>query len=184
MRCVFPEVVEYTPRVFRDDRGWFFESYNVAALAKVGIAATFVQDNHSSSANVGTVRGLHYQLAPAEQAKLVRVARGRILDVVVDVRRGSPTFGHHMVAELSAADFNQVFVPHGFAHGFVTLEPDTEVLYKVDALYDPARERGILWSDPDLGIEWPLPPEGAALSAKDMTHPRLAEQPDLPDYRG
>lgn len=184
MRCVFPEVVEYAPKVFRDDRGWFVEAYNPAALAKAGIVAGFMQDNHSYSVSVGTVRGLHYQLAPTEQAKLVRVARGRILDVVVDIRRGSPTFGRHMAVELSAAGFQQIFVPHGFAHGFVTLEPDTEVLYKVDAPYDPARERGILWNDPDLGIEWPLPSEGAVLSAKDIVHPRLADQPDLPIYRG
>ena len=169
-----PSVKLITVPRFGDTRGFFSETYNAEALAEAGIALTFVQDNHSLSAAVGTVRGLHYQSPPFAQDKLVRVARGRILDVAVDIRKSSPTFGQHIVAEISAAAWNQILVPAGFAHGFVTLEPDTEVVYKVTQYYAPKNDHGILWSDPALGIPWPIAPGAAMLSDKDSRHPTLA----------
>ena len=159
---------------FGDARGFFSETYSVKAFADAGIALTFVQDNHSRSAAAGTVRGLHYQSQPFAQDKLVRVTRGRILDVAVDIRRSSPTFGRHVSAEISAENWNQILVPVGFAHGFVTLEPDTEVVYKVTNSYAPQHDHGILWSDPALGIAWPVAASQATLSDKDTRHPTLA----------
>jgi dTDP-4-dehydrorhamnose 3,5-epimerase len=164
-----------TPKRHGDHRGFFSEVYSAAALRQQGIETVFIQDNHSLSAEPGVVRGLHYQLPPAAQAKLIRVARGAILDVAVDIRRGSPTFGRHVTAILSAENWRQIFIPPGFAHGFVTLEPNTEVLYKVSGPYAPDRERGILWSDPALGIEWGVEPSTAVLSAKDKVYPRLSD---------
>lgn len=161
------------PRRFGDERGWFTETYNERAFAKLGIAVPFVQDNHSLSRPAGTVRGLHFQAPPHAQAKLVRCVRGRIFDVAVDVRRGSPTFGRSAAVELSADNGDQLFVPVGFAHGFMTLEPDTEVVYKVSDFYDAGSEGGVLWDDPDLGIAWPLPPDRALLSPKDRELPPL-----------
>ncbi len=173
-----PEVCLVSMPRFGDGRGFFSETYNAEAYAAVGIALTFVQDNHSRSAAAGTVRGLHYQSPPFAQAKLVRVVRGRILDVAVDIRRASPTFGQHVTAELSAEAWTQILVPVGFAHGFVTLEPDTEVLYKVSAPYTPAHDHGVLWSDPALAIPWPVTPEAATLSDKDrMLSPLADAQP-------
>lgn len=148
-------VVVITPKKFGDERGFFSETFNAASLAACGITAQFCQDNHSFSATPGTVRGLHYQRPPTAQTKLVRVTRGAVLDVAVDIRRGSPTYGAHVAVELSAANWKQILVPPGFAHGFCTLEPDTEVLYKVDAPYSPDDEGGVLWNDPLLGIAWP-----------------------------
>jgi len=168
-----------TPKRFGDSRGFFSEVYNKATWDAAGLDFVFVQDNHSFSAAVGTLRGLHYQLAPAAQDKLIRVARGRILDVAVDLRRASPSFGRHVAAELSADNWRQMFVPIGFAHGFVTLEPNCEVLYKTSAPYEPSCERGIAFDDPGLGIDWPLPASGAQLSEKDKRWPRLAEASDL-----
>lgn len=168
-----------TPKKFGDHRGFFSETYNSATFAKAGITLAFVQDNHSLSATVGTLRGLHFQSPPFAQDKLIRVARGRILDVAVDLRRSSPTYGRHVAVELSAENWRQLLVPVGFAHGFVTLEPDTEVLYKVTALYAAANDHGLAWDDPALGIDWPLPAGGPTLSDKDRRHPRLA---DLPAY--
>ena len=166
---------------FGDARGFFSETYSVKAFAAAGIALHFVQDNHSRSAAVGTVRGLHYQAPPFAQDKLVRVTRGRILDVAVDIRRSSPTFGQHVTAEISAEAWNQILVPAGFAHGFVTLEPDTEVVYKVSNDYASSHDHGILWSDPALGIAWPVAPAAAVLSDKDQRHPTLAAaQPLFP----
>lgn len=170
-----PEVKLLTPRIFRDERGFFSETWNVKTFAEAGIDVPFVQDNHAFSRPRGTLRGLHFQLPPFAQDKLVRVTRGSILDVAVDIRRGSATFGKHVSAVLSAENWSQLWVPKGFAHGYVTLEPDTEVIYKVTALYAPAYDRGLLWNDPALGIAWPMGADAVLLSDKDKVQPRLAE---------
>ncbi len=164
-----------TPRRFEDDRGFFSEVYNSRAFADAGLELAFVQDNHSLSLEAGTVRGLHFQTPPFSQDKLVRVVRGAILDVAVDLRRGSKTFGRHVMAELSSRNWRQMFVPKGFAHGFVTLEPATEVLYKVTSFYSPAHDAGLAFDDPELGIDWGLDPAQAILSPKDRRHPPLAQ---------
>lgn len=168
-----------TPKKFGDERGFFSEVYNSAAWAKAGFDLQFVQDNHSLSATIGTLRGLHFQTAPFAQDKLVRVVRGRILDVAVDLRRSSPTYGGHVAVELSAENWRQLFVPIGFAHGFVTLEPDTEVLYKVTNFYSKENDFGLAWDDPDLGIAWPIEHDRAILSGKDRTWPRLRDLPEV-----
>lgn len=173
-----PDVRIVTPKKFGDHRGFFSETYNRKAFAEAGLALDFVQDNHSLSAQVGTLRGLHFQSPPFAQDKLVRVTRGRILDIAVDIRRSSPSFGQHVAVELSAKNWRQLLVPVGFAHGFVTLEPDTEVIYKVTNYYSAANDLGVAWDDPDLGIAWPVPPEGAILSDKDRKHPRLRDLPE------
>jgi dTDP-4-dehydrorhamnose 3,5-epimerase len=170
-----PDVLEIVPAKFGDDRGFFSETYNAQKMAEAGIDLVFVQDNHSLSAVKGVLRGLHYQLAPRAQDKLVRVVRGAIFDVAVDIRRGSPTFGRWVGLEVSAAKWNQILVPKGFAHGFVTLEPDTEVVYKVTDLYSPENDRGIRFDDPQLAIEWPLAAQDLQLSKKDAEAPSLAE---------
>jgi dTDP-4-dehydrorhamnose 3,5-epimerase len=162
-------------RRFADARGAFVETYNRRDFTAVGIADEFVQDNQSLSVTPGTVRGLHFQLHPHAQAKLVRVLRGRILDVAVDIRRGSPTFGRHVAAELTGENGHMLYVPAGFAHGFVTREPDTEVAYKVTALYAPECDRGLAWDDPALGIGWQVDPAAAILSDKDRRWPVLAD---------
>jgi dTDP-4-dehydrorhamnose 3,5-epimerase len=167
------DVKVLVPKKFGDERGFFSEVYSRKALAAAGIEVEFVQDNHSLSASRGVVRALHYQLAPMAQDKLVRVVRGAILDVAVDIRRGSPTFGRHVKEIISAANWRQIFVPVGFAHGFVTLEPDTEVVYKVSNYYSPEHERGIRWSDPALGIDWGIGQEEAILSGRDREHPGI-----------
>lgn len=151
------KVVLLRPKRFGDDRGWFSEVYNEKIFSGYGIDDRFVQDNHSLSVPVGTLRGLHFQTPPFEQAKLVRCIRGRIFDVAVDIRSGSPTFAQWVGAELSAENGHQLYVPVGFAHGFITLEPSTEVTYKVSNLYSPENDGGILWNDPQIGIDWPLP---------------------------
>ena len=174
-----PDVKILLPRQFKDHRGFFSEVYSTKLLKDAGIAANFVQDNHSLSVEKGVLRGLHYQVAPMAQDKLIRVVRGAILDVAVDVRRGSPTFGRHVTALVSADNWRQIYIPAGFAHGFVRLEPHTEVLYKVTAFYSPAHERGIRWNDPALGIEWGLAEGQAILSSRDLHHPPLAEASDL-----
>jgi dTDP-4-dehydrorhamnose 3,5-epimerase len=166
-----PEVKIITPARHGDRRGFFCEVYNKRALAEAGIEIDFVQDNHAYSAAAGTLRGLHFQAPPAAQTKLVRVARGAIFDVAVDCRVGSPTFGRHVAVELSATAGNQLLCPRGFAHGTLTLERDTEVLYKVDAYYAPGLDKGVRWDDPDLAIPWPLPPAGPVLSDKDRGLP-------------
>ena len=162
-------------RRFGDDRGWFSETYNARSFKSAGIDAAFVQDNHSLSGPVGTLRGLHFQRAPHAQGKLVRCVRGRIFDVVVDLRAGSPTYGKSVSVELTAAGGEQLWVPVGFAHGFATLEPDCEVIYKVTDFYAPDCEGGIRWDDPDIGIAWPLPEGGPSLSPKDVVLPYLAD---------
>ncbi len=171
-------VVEIVPRRFGDDRGWFSEVWKRSDLDDAGISMDFVQDNESFSADVATLRGLHYQLPPFAQDKLVRVLRGSIQDVAVDIRRGSPTFGHHVSVVLSADLGNQLLVPAGFAHGFCTLEQDVQVTYKVTAPYAPDHERAIRWDDPEIGIDW-LTTGPPMLSAKDAAAPLLADQPDL-----
>ena len=163
------------PRKHGDRRGFFSEVYNQRALAQAGIDVEFVQDNHSLSAEKGTVRGLHFQAPPFAQDKLVRVVRGAVFDVAVDLRRASPTYGRHVSAVLSAEAWNQLLVPTGFAHGFMTLEPDTEVIYKVSNYYAPEHDKGLLWNDPALRIAWPIPEADAILSDKDRGQPRLAE---------
>jgi dTDP-4-dehydrorhamnose 3,5-epimerase len=173
-----PEVKLLRPKRYRDGRGFFSETYHQGALRALGIDLDFVQDNHSLSAERGTIRGLHFQIPPRAQAKLVRVTRGSILDVAVDIRSGSPSEGRHVAEILSAENWLQMFVPEGFAHGFCTLEPGTEVIYKVTDFYAPECERGILWSDRDLGIEWPVDRSEAIVSEKDGEHPaRGAEGP-------
>lgn len=164
-----------TPKKFGDHRGFFSETWSRKAFVEAGLDLDFVQDNQSLSAPVGTLRGLHFQSPPFAQDKLVRVTRGRILDVAVDIRASSPTFGRHVAIELSAENWRQLLVPVGFAHGFVTLEPDTEVLYKVTAPYAPENDHGLAFDDPALGIDWRLPLSDLTLSDKDRKHPRLAE---------
>jgi dTDP-4-dehydrorhamnose 3,5-epimerase len=170
-----PEVKLLTPARYADSRGFFSETWNQARFAEAGIPGPFVQDNHSFSAKVGTIRGLHCQLAPSVQGKLVRVVRGAVWDVAVDIRQGSPTFGRHAGATLSAKNWCQLWIPGGFLHGFCTLEPDTEVIYKVTAPYDRAAERAVIWNDPGLALPWPVAPDQAVLSDKDQVAPGFAE---------
>jgi dTDP-4-dehydrorhamnose 3,5-epimerase len=178
-----PELKLITPAIFRDERGFFSETYSQKALAQIGIDRAFVQDNQSLSRTKGVLRGLHFQIPPRSQGKLVRVIRGAIFDVAVDIRQGSPSFGRHASAVLSADNWSQLWVPVGFAHGFCTLEPDTEVIYKVTDFYAPECDRGLAWDDPDLGIDWPLSPAEVILSDKDRRHPRLADLPQHFTYQ-
>jgi len=166
-----------TVRRFGDLRGYFMETYSERDFRAVGVESSFVQDNQSLSARAGTLRGMHFQLPPRAQAKLVRVLRGAILDVAVDIRRASPTFGRHVACRLTAEGAEQLYVPAGFAHGFVTLTPDTEVAYKVSDTYAPECDRGLAWDDPDLALPWPDLPDGPILSEKDRGHPRLRDLP-------
>lgn len=160
---------------FEDARGWFAETWSQRNFQAAGVDVDFVQDNHSCSRHAGTIRGLHFQSAPFAQAKLVRCLKGRIFDVAVDIRRDSPTFRQWVGAELSAENGAQLFVPRGFAHGFLTLEPDTEVAYKVDAFYDAASDGGIRWDDPTLAIDWPLQGLAPVLSDKDAGLPPIEQ---------
>lgn len=173
-------VMVVEPRRFDDMRGWFMETWSEAATSEAFGGVRFVQDNQSLSRAVGTVRGLHFQLPPHAQAKLVRVVRGAILDVAVDIRAGSPTFGQHVAVELSAANARQLFVPPGFAHGFITREPDTEVAYKVSDIYAPSCEGGLLWNDPDLGIDWGPEAVSAVVADRDRSWPALKDLVALP----
>ena len=172
-----PEVRIIRPARHGDHRGFFSEVYNKRALAAAGIEIDFVQDNHLASAARGTLRGLHFQKPPATQAKLLRVLRGAIVDVAVDCRHGSPTYGQWVMVELDAATGAQILCPRGFAHGFLTLEPDTEVTYKVDAYYAPDLDSGIRWDDPDLAIPWPIPATDLVMSDRDRVLPRLRDLP-------
>jgi dTDP-4-dehydrorhamnose 3,5-epimerase len=167
------------PKKIGDNRGFFSEVFSQRLLAEAGIATNFVQDNHSLSAEKGVVRGLHFQIPPMAQDKLLRVVHGKILDIAVDVRRKSPTFGQSVSVVLSAENWKQLYVPAGFAHGFVTLEPNTEVLYKVTNYYSPEHERAIRWNDPDLGIDWGIDEASAILSTRDRLHPLLKEAEEL-----
>jgi len=171
-----PEVLLITPKRHGDARGWFSETWSRRSLADAGVDTEFVQDNQAFNARKGTVRGLHFQTAPHPQAKLVRVLRGAIYDVAVDVRPGSETFGRWVGAELTADRGEQLFVPRGFAHGYCTLTDDCELFYKVDGLYAPQTEGGVLWNDPDLAIDWPVSGE-VILSDKDKILPRLKDMP-------
>jgi dTDP-4-dehydrorhamnose 3,5-epimerase len=173
----FPDVKVIRTARISDARGFFAETYVHRDFAGVGVADEFVQDNQSFSVSAGTVRGLHFQIPPFAQAKLVRVLRGRVLDVVVDLRRSSATFGKHITVELSAEDGDQLYVPIGFAHGFCTLVPDTEVFYKVSNVYSPTHDSGLNWSDPALGIHWPVSKSQAILSEKDRALPLLNALP-------
>lgn len=170
-----PDVLEIRPRKFGDDRGFFSETFSAQRFTEAGITMPWVQDNQSFSAAKFTLRGLHFQAPPFAQDKLVRVLKGAILDVAVDIRHGSPTFGQWVALEVSAKAFNQILVPKGFAHGFLTLEPDTEVFYKVSAPYSGDHDRGIAWNDAAIGVEWPLGGEAPILSEKDKVAPTLAE---------
>jgi dTDP-4-dehydrorhamnose 3,5-epimerase len=170
-------VLVLKPKRFGDARGYFVETFSRRALAQHDLKFDFVQDNVSFSAQRGTIRGLHFQSPPSAQTKLLYVLRGAVLDVVVDIRIGSPTYARHVAVELSEENGAQLLVPRGFAHGFCTLVPDTLVQYKVDSFYDAARDGGILWSDPALGIAWPIKPEEAILTDKDRKHPTLANLP-------
>ena len=174
-----PEVLLITPRRHGDARGWFSETWSRKSLAAAGLDIDFVQDNQAFNARSGTVRGLHFQTAPHPQANLVRVLAGAILDVAVDVRAGSPTRGRWVSARLTAEGGEQLFVPRGFAHGYCTLCDDVMLAYKVDGDYAPQTEGGVIWNDPDLAIDWPVPPDRAVLSDKDLVLPRLAELPPL-----
>lgn len=174
-----PAVRIISPKKFGDRRGFFSEIYTRHAFVSAGLDLDFVQDNHVFSIDRGTLRGLHFQSPPFAQDKLVRVIRGRILDIAVDLRRSSPSFGQHVAVELSAENWHQVLVPIGFAHGYVTLEPDTEVLYKVSNYYAPEHDHGLAWDDPALDIDWRVDTDQVILSDKDRKHPRLV---DLPDY--
>jgi len=174
-----PEVRLIRPRKMSDHRGFFSETYSKRALADAGLDLDFVQDNHSLSVAPGTLRGLHVQIPPMAQDKLVRVVRGAVWDVAVDIRAGSPTFGTWVGAVLSAVEWTQILIPAGFAHGFMTLEPNTEVQYKLTAPYAPDCEKGIAWNDPDLAIDWPLPAglDAPILSDKDRRQPFLRDCP-------
>lgn len=176
------DVLEIRPVRHGDARGWFSEVYKADIVHRAGVDVDFVQDNESFSAVAGTLRGIHYQLAPFVQVKIVRVVRGSILDVAVDLRRGSPTFADHVAVTLTADAGNQLLVPAGFGHGFITLEPDTHVAYKVTAPYSPERERSIRWDDPTLGVDWPLAGDAPVMSDRDAAAPLLADQSDLFDH--
>ncbi|MCB2053757.1 MAG: dTDP-4-dehydrorhamnose 3,5-epimerase [Geminicoccaceae bacterium] len=172
-----PDVKIIEAKRFGDHRGFFSEVYNRRAFEEAGLMLDFVQDNHSRSAERGTLRGLHFQSPPHAQTKLVRVLHGAILDVAVDLRHGSPTFGRHVAVELTDEGWRQLLVPKGFAHGFVTLVEDTEVFYKVDAYYAPAHDHGVMWNDPDLAIDWPVDAGRVVLSAKDAAQPAFRDLP-------
>lgn len=171
---VLPELKVIEPRVFLDTRGWFYESYSKKNMEALGITDVFVQDNHSCSIKRGVIRGLHYQAPPLDQSKLVRCTRGRIYDVAVDIRHGSPNFAKWFGIELSAMNKKQLYIPRGFAHGFLTLEDDCEVQYKVDRPYSQEHDRGIRYDDPDIGIEWGV--NDPLLSNKDLQVPHLKDR--------
>jgi dTDP-4-dehydrorhamnose 3,5-epimerase len=182
LNTALPEVKIIVPQRVGDTRGVFSEVWNARDFAAAGIDVAFVQDNHVCSRFTGTLRGLHYQMPPAPQGKLVRVTRGAIFDVAVDIRLGSPTFGHHAAAMLSAENWHQLWAPAGFAHGYCTIEDDTEVQYKVTDYYSPSHERGIAWDDPELMIAWPVRVVTVTVAERDRKWPRLAAQSDLFEY--
>jgi dTDP-4-dehydrorhamnose 3,5-epimerase len=171
---VIPDVLLVTPRRFQDPRGFFSETWSQTRFAHAGILGPFVQDNHSVSRDRGVLRGLHCQVGPNAQGKLIRVIKGAIWDVAIDIRRDSPTYGGHASAELSAENWGQLWIPTGFLHGYCTLTSDTEVIYKVTAPYDPSAERGVMWNDPDLKVKWPVGGD-VILSEKDQFLPRFKD---------
>ena len=173
IKTELPGVLIIEPKVFGDSRGYFFESWNQTAYGAAGITNKWVQDNESKSCH-GVLRGLHYQAAPYTQAKIVRAFTGTVLDVVVDIRKGSPAYGKHIAVELSGENKRQLYIPRGFAHGFVVLSDEAVFAYKCDNVYMPASERGIMFDDPDLAIDWRIPPEKILLSDKDRKHPPFA----------
>lgn len=175
IQTALPGVLKLVPRRFGDGRGWFTESWSARRMAEAGLVFDWVQDNQSHSAEPHTVRGLHYQAPPSAQTKLVRVASGRVLDVAVDVRRGSPSYGRWVAEELSDENGAQLLVPKGFLHGFMTLSPEVDVLYKVDAFYDPESDGAVRFDDPDLGVDWGIDPGEATLSDKDAAAPAFAD---------
>jgi len=168
-----PGVLILKPRRFRDERGFFSESWSRHNMREAGLNFDFVQDNHSMSMRAGTVRGMHFQAPPHAQTKLVRCGRGRLLDVAVDIRKGSPTFGEYVAVELSFENGQQLLIPRGFLHGFVTLLPETEIIYKCDDYYAPECDGAVRFDDPDVGIDWGIAPEDAILSDKDRAAPLL-----------
>ena len=174
-RTIIPDVLLLTPPRFLDARGFFSETWNERRFAEAGVPGPFVQDNHARSAERGVVRGLHLQIDPSAQGKLVRVVRGSIWDVAVDIRPGSPTFGQHAGMVLSADNWQQLWIPAGLLHGYCTLELDTEVIYKVTAPWDRQAERGVIWNDPELAVPWPISADEAILSDKDGALPRLTD---------
>ena len=174
-RLKIPDVRLIFPARHGDSRGFFSETYNKTSFAEHGIAVDFIQDNHAFSTDQWTVRGLHCQIPPFEQDKLLRCTHGSIFDVAVDVRVGSPTYGQHVSAVISAESWNQILIPVGFAHGYCTLAPDTEVIYKVNKHYSPDHDMGLLWDDPDIGIDWPVNKGGVHLSGRDWAWPRLRD---------
>ena len=176
-----PEVVIVEPRVFGDNRGYFFESFSERDFAAAVREVKFVQDNQSLSC-YGVVRGLHFQKPPHAQSKLVRVVKGRVLDVAVDIRKGSPTFGQHVAVELSEENHRQMFIPRGFAHGFAVLSDEAIFQYKCDYYYAPETEGAIAWDDPEIGIDWKIPADEVVLSPKDAAHPNMKDSTDLFDY--
>lgn len=181
IKMAIDDVVIIEPKVFGDHRGYFFESFSQREFCEKVRKVDFVQDNESKS-SYGVLRGLHFQKPPFCQSKLVRVVKGAVLDVAVDIRRGSPTFGQHVAVELTEDNHRQLFVPRGFAHGFVVLTDEVIFQYKCDNYYSPESEGAIAWDDPDLGIDWKIPADKVILSAKDTCHPRLKDAPWLFDY--
>lgn len=175
VKTAIPDVLILEPKVFGDNRGYFFESFNAREFAeKTGMDVVFVQDNESQS-RYGVLRGLHFQRPPFSQSKLLRCVKGRVLDVAVDIRKGSPSYGKHVAVELSEENHRQVFVPKGFAHGFCVLSDVAVCQYKCDAFYAPEADGGINIMDPSLGIDWGIPMDKAVLSPKDLTHPLLKD---------
>jgi dTDP-4-dehydrorhamnose 3,5-epimerase len=170
-----PGPVLLTPAKFEDSRGFFSEVYKQRTFEGLIGNVHFLQDNQSLSLQPGTIRGLHFQIPPTAQGKLVRVVRGAIFDVAVDIRRGSRTYGRYISAILSAENWSQLWIPIGFAHGFCTIEPNTEVIYKVTDYYSKGDEKGVAWNDPDIAVAWPVKPGAAILSDQDRVHPRLSE---------
>ncbi len=178
-----PDLVLITPKKFGDSRGYFMETFRQELFEENVGPFLFVQDNQSMSAEVGTVRGLHFQLDPKAQGKLVRCVAGALADVAVDIRKGSPTYGQYVSVELTAENGKQLWVPPGFAHGFCTLAPNTEISYKVTNYYSAEHDRGLLWNDPSIGIDWPVEAAKAVLSDKDIKQPGLSSLPEAFNYR-